>query len=170
MFYSPLECSAGRGEPFPRKKKSLKSPKMREEGSARALAQSGPWEFQMSEQRDTQGARDRDAPAGGLVGAEGAGVRRHRVRRHRVRGRARTSPPPERLAQALEGRAQRAAPAKVRAAASAPCGASARGSPALAPAKPRSLAHIPVGWPPEQPGYTCCTRRCRWEVLRRSLR
>ena len=165
MFCSPLEGSAGRGEPFPRKKKSLKSPKMREEGSARAQAQSGPREFQMSDQRDTQGARDRDAPAGGLVGVEGAGVRRHRVRR-----RALTSSPPERLAQAIEGRAQRAAPAKVRAAASAPCGASARGSPALAPAKSRSLAHIPVGWPPEQPGYTCCTRRCRWEVLRRSLR
>lgn len=68
------------------------------------------------------------------------------MRGHGAR-RALISPLSKRLGQALEGRGQRAAGSRVRASAAAPCGASVRGSPALAPAKPRSLRTFPWGGP-----------------------
>lgn len=41
--------------------------------------------------------------------------------------------------------------------------------PRFGPGEPRSLGHILTALAAEQRGYTCCTRRRRWEVLRRSL-
>lgn len=123
----------------------MQSPKMREEGSARAQAQSGPQKgLQTSKQRDTSGDRDSDGPTGGLVGAEGA--ERGEMAPRRLPG---LPPPSERpsLAGPLEGGALPAASAKVRAAASAPGAARARGSPALPPRSAVSGTFLRP-WPP----------------------
>lgn len=80
-------------------KEASKSPKMRDEGSARAQVQSGPQESQTYKQRDTWGGgKYRDGPTGGLVGVEGA-AQRGGIRK------ASRSPPPEleKLARAHEG-------------------------------------------------------------------
>lgn len=114
------------------------------EGSARARAQSGPQESQMSEQRDTRGpgTGSPDWRAGGRGGCRSAGTRPGTRRPKNSHFSAF-----QEVGPGTRGRGQRAAGSRVRASAAAPCGVSVRGSPALAPAKPRSPRTFPWGGP-----------------------
>lgn len=142
------EWPAGLGEAFPRNRKYFKSPKMREEGSTRAQALSG-----------SEGIANKWTKS--CIGGRGQGCPNWWSGGSRERGRVMS-----RLLKSSQVSAFRAPKA-------GPCtpGESTVGSPC------RGQTSVAEG-PPQSPdilaatverGYTCWTRRRRWEVLRRSL-
>lgn len=116
--------------------------------------------------KEIHGGQGLGAPTGGLVGEEGAGVRGH-GRGHGAR-RTLTSPLSKRLGQALEGEGSGQPVPGSGPRLQLPAVSASEGLPLWPLQSPAVRAHS-HGVAPEQPDYTCCRRRCRWEVLRRSL-